>query len=123
MAIIKTNNILEIQNHYFAISQYDIDNSEIQNIFDKCLLINHNSILKYDDNSIIKTMSNISNNKIFESIYEEFKIDIETKNNSKLEELIERTNDFAKNFILKLKLKVSKCPNSKTTKILLLMNI
>lgn len=112
----KTNNILEIQNHYFAISQYDIDNSEIQNIFDKCLLINHNSILKYDDNSIIKTMSNISNNKIFESIYEEFKIDIETKNNSKLEELIERTNDFAKKLYFEIETKGFKMPKFKNDK-------
>ncbi|WP_369085855.1 DNA polymerase III subunit alpha [Metamycoplasma spumans] len=91
----KTNNIINLENYYFSMQSVNIKQELINNHFDKCLLINHNCILSYDDNEIINVLAKMKNETKFIDVFESYSPEIEYEKEV-IEALINKTNDFAK---------------------------
>ncbi|WP_373436940.1 DNA polymerase III subunit alpha [Metamycoplasma equirhinis] len=88
----KTHKFINKNNYYFGILPTDIENNELlRSHFERCLLINHNAILNFDDNKIINVLNSMNKDNEFREIYDEYLPSI--SNNDKL---IIQTNEFAK---------------------------
>ncbi|TPR53915.1 DNA polymerase III subunit alpha [Metamycoplasma neophronis] len=97
----KTKKVIERENYYFAIQTIDLDNDILQSHYDKCLLVNHNAILNYDDNSIINVLAKMSNDQEFVDIYEAYQAEYDF-DDEKLINLVNKTNEFIKSLYFEI---------------------
>ncbi|TPE57791.1 DNA polymerase III subunit alpha [[Mycoplasma] falconis] len=94
------NKEIALNNHFYGINPYDIKENPIyQNHKDKCLIMQHNAILDFEENNVIKALGSIRNETTFLDIYEPWISEVD----SQFEDLVIKTNEFVKSLYFEIK--------------------